>query len=326
MINIVAYIVLGALSVSSVSAQQVDRLHITLNKFDTGRVSALKDHFKARMKKIRLVLLGAATAVVGLGAGYYYKTSKEQAVGDVDVNNITNTTDSLQEKLLKMKLLVSERKARTYSSASGQSKNNNGFLERLLEQPLKMTLWVGLGLTLLASGHQIFRVFSGTMEDALQLLWYGYEYWYASYEEQTSTIVAQLRESFNQARKAASQTTLEQQLLFARQQRRADFSYQVNSHYRLDIVTLYQRLISSLERIVALMLIVLPEENHPLINQHVAVIQAQINATGESLERDLNENTHGTFTHYSNNTFDLYDESADSIGIFLSTYRTYLPK
>ena len=326
MINIVAYIVLGALSVSGVSAQQVDRLHITLNKFDTARVSALKEHFKARMKKIRLVLLGTATAVVGLGAGYYYKTSKEQAVGDADVKNITNSADSPEQKLLKMKLLASERKARAYSSASGQSKNNNGFLERLLEQPLKMTLWVGLGLTLLASGHQIFRVFSGTMEDALQLLWYGYEYWYASYEEQTSTIVAQLRESFNQARKAASQTTVEQQLLFARQQRRADFSYQVNSHYRLDIVTLYQRLISSLERIVALMLIVLPEENHPLINQHVAVIQAQINATGESLERDLNENTHGTFTQYSNNTFDLYDESADSIGIFLSTYRTYQPK
>lgn len=325
--NVFAYVLIGVLSMSTVSAQQMDRLHIKLHAFDFDRVLASKKYFEKRMAKTRAVLLGSAAVLAGSVAGYYgYKKYQETTVQTSDIDSkihaINATGGSDAEKLVKMNLLASERKARSFDSNHHQP---GGLLERVIERPLKMTLWVGFGLTLLASGHQIFRVFSGTMEDALQLLWHGYECWYVKYEDQVRTLMAQLREAFYEARKMAQQSSVEQQLLLARQQRRAQLSA-MNAHDRSGIVMRYQELVATLERVVALMLIILPEENHPLVNQHVSVIQTQLNAVGESLECDLNENTHGMLTHYSNNTLDSYHECVESIGIFLSTYRTYLPQ
>jgi len=306
------------------AGEVVDRLCITLNRFDFDRVQGAKKYFEARMSKTRAAVFGTlglgAAAVAGYGV---YNWHKSTVAGDAEsgIAKLSLATDADHAKI---KAAYHQQKAlKLARESAGTTVKPQGMFERLVERPLKITFWGGMLLIALASGHQIFRVVSGTMEDALQLLWHGYEYWYADYEEQVNRLMNQLREAFYQARKAAQQTNVEQQLLLARQQRRTQA---MSFHNRLDIVTLYQRLVSTLERVAALMFIVSPAEHHSLMQQHLMVIQSQIARVAESLECDLNESTQGMLTHYSNNTLDSYHECVESIGIYLSTYRTYLPK
>ncbi len=313
----------------------VDRLHIKLNRFDFDRVAAAKKYFEKRMSKTRGVVFGTlatGAALAGSAALYswYQKDAHAFKLDEIQkkIDAIKNGTDErgaaydnkTKESLLKQ--LNLELNILSQAHQRQQATPQNTAVDRFIATPLRVSFWGGMLLIALASGHQVFRVVSGTMEDALQLLWHGYDHWYIEYEAQLDRLMKQLREAFYQARKAAQQTGIEQQLLMARQQRRMQA---MSSHDRLDIVTLYQQVISCLERVVALMFIVSAEEHHPLMQQHLTVIQSQVTRVAESLECDLNENSHGMLTHYSNNTLDFYHECVETIGIFISTYRTYLP-
>lgn len=311
-----------------------------LSRMSTSRIDAALSHYRGRMRRVQATIYTTIVAAVGLtGVGVYQLKNRNK--GDKKSIQQNQTLVALQNKILALnpeseadrekasllnlqqQTLVNQMTRRNSNQAQADTSTFWGLINT---QSIKFIFTVaGIGLAITA-GHQVFKVLAGTLEEMLQLWWHGYEYWYTSLEEQVRTLMNELKESFYQARKVAQQTSTEQQLVIARQQRRAPLAYEVSSHYRLDIVTMYQRLIGSFERLVALMLIIAPYEHHDLMHQNVAMIIGQCDRLATSLELDLNENTHGMLTHYSNKTLDMYHECVERMTIFLTTYRVYLRK
>ena len=318
-----------------------------LSRMSMARIDAAHLYYRSRMRRIQATIYTTLLAgAVGIGAGVYSWKNRRQS--NEEVKHLEELRDGLEKQITqdyakgetpspepsnKEERKRVESRIKIYNEriarllGKGPSQQFNGtFWGTVVGQPLKVALTLGLAGLVVTAGHQVFRVVSGTLGEVLQLWWHGYEYWYSSLEEQVRTLMNELRESFYQARKVAQQTSTEQQLVIARQQRRAPLAYEISSHYRLDIVTMYQRLIGAFERLVALMTIIAPSEHHDLMQQNIATIVAQCERLAVSLEADLNENTHGMLTHYSNRTLDLYHECAERMTIFLTTYRVYLRK
>jgi hypothetical protein len=322
-----------------------------LSRMSVERIDKALLSYRGRMRRIKATSYATVAGIVGLaGYGMYraWTGGKSKDVQHLEKNRqqlldqlTGETQDTRSNDKMPNKVTISEdqqvflqRQIAAYTTEIDQKQNlqpasnaNNGtFWGIVTGFPIRAALTLGFAGLVVTSGYQVFRVVSGTLDEALQLLWHGYEYWYAGLEEQLRTLMNELRESFYQARKVVQQTSTEQQLIIARQQRRAPLAYEVSSHYRLDIVTLYQRLVGAFERLIALMLIIAPEEHHEVMQQQVAAIIAQFDRFAISLESDLNENTHGLLTHYSNKTLDTYHECIERVTIFLTTYRVHLRK
>lgn len=211
-------------------------------------------------------------------------------------------------------------------------RRGDGIMNRAMS-PVKWGLAIGLGGLILTTGQHALRVLSGTLEEALNLWWHGYMYWYNTLEQRVRSTMGELRDGLHQARKIA-QSGVDAALL-TRQMRHTAPGHTASTHYRADITMMYQISVGMLERLVALMYIVAPQENHTAIYRNVKKLAHLINGyedengehvdgLGDSLEHDLNENTHGTLTHYSNKTIDLYHDVFEFTQIFLTTYRVYL--
>lgn len=232
--------------------------------------------------------------------------------------NVMGKTESLLEQDLK-RLEGQQEQPQNFFTVP-QSPSN------LFSQTLKMGVAIGVAGLIITAGHQIFRVTSGTLDEMIQLWWRGYHYWYRALEEQTRGIMTELREVLYQARRTTQQTPTEQQLLVTRQQRRGNIATEMNSHYRLDIITLYQRLVGSFERLVGLMLIIASPEQQMAVQQSITTIAEHLNAVAQSLECDLNDSIQGVATHYSNETLDRYYEVVEAITVYFTTFRMYLKK
>jgi hypothetical protein len=323
-----------------------------LSRMSVDRVDKALLHYRARMRRIKATTFATVAVLAGLtGYGVYraWTGGKSKEVKDIEANiralqdqlsgkSSQSSTDKnngvipknpgysdLQIKQIEAQVRALQGQRDLALNVPSTTRASSGSVWDIVTGvPIRAALTLGLAGLIITSGYQVFRVVSGTLDEALQLLWHGYEYWYSSVEEQMRTLMNELRESFYQARKVVQQTSTEQQLIIARQQRRAPLSYEVSSHYRLDIVTLYQRLVGAFERLIALMLIIAPEEHHEVMRQQVAAIIAQFDRFAASLESDLNENTHGLLTHYSNKTLDTYHECIERMTIFLTTYRVHL--
>jgi hypothetical protein len=325
-----------------------------LSRMSVERIDKALLSYRGRMRRIKATSYATVAGIVGLaGYGVYraWTGGKSQNVRALEKQIIslqdalsgrdkqdpekrTNgtvpanpglTLEQIQQLEAQVRALQGQRDL-AFNQQPASNANNGTVWGILTGIPIRAALTLGFIGLVITSGYQVFRVVSGTLDEALQLLWHGYEYWYAGLEEQLRTLMNELRESFYQARKVVQQTSTEQQLIIARQQRRAPLAYEVSSHYRLDIVTLYQRLVGAFERLIALMLIIAPEEHHEVMQQQVAAIIAQFDRFAISLESDLNENTHGLLTHYSNKTLDTYHECIERVTIFLTTYRVHLRK
>ncbi len=334
---------------SAVSAALIDQpTIISLSRFSPDRVAAARSHFERRMYQIKRTTLGVI-GVLGLGVVVKYGPSwwrayKGPSDAEKEKTEEMRVLDERLQNALRRLDAVKDDAARTV--ASSELAAVNGAIEAKLnlyrqkdgikrvEAPtqqqgivgstLRNAALLGIAGLVLTSGQQIFRVCSGTIEEVLYLWFKGYEYWYSPLVEQLRALMNELRESFYQARKLAQQSNNDPQLLLARQQRRGAVSYEISTHYRLDIVTMYQRMVSTVERLVALMFIMAPMDHHPVMQQHIVAIAGKLNRVSELLECDLNENTHGMLTLYSNATLDAYYECVEAITIFQSTYSTYL--
>lgn len=228
-----------------------------------------------------------------------------------------------------------------------QNKKNNRFKQRKDEReerrgdslmgramsPVKWAFAIGLGGLILTTGQHALRVLSGTLEEALNLWWRGYMYWYNTLEQRVRSTMGELRDGLHQARKIA-QSGVDAALL-TRQMRHTAPGHTASTHYRADITMMYQISVGMLERLVALMYIIAPQENHTAIYRNVKKLARlingytdkqgkHVNGLGDNLEHDLNENTNGTLTHYSNKTIDMYHNVFEFAQIFLTTYRVYL--
>ncbi|MDQ5890447.1 MAG: hypothetical protein QG604_321 [Candidatus Dependentiae bacterium] len=328
--------------VQNLSAETPDQTFIiSLSRFNLDRVDAARRYFERRMRRLKTITMGASGAVVlGVVGKYVISHWRSRALSEVD-DKRRKEYEFARERLVELskdsKATAVEIQAKTALATelrlSGQGMPGSAVTELPQKPESKITETLRFGLTLgaigfiVTSGQQVFRVCSGTFEEMLYLWWNGYEYWYSPLEDQVRAVMNQLRDSFYQARKVAQQSTTDQQSLIpTRQQRRVPLTYEISSHYRLDIVTMYQQLIGGFERLTALMFLMSPSEHHSVMQQHIGAIANKLDRVAYSLECDLNENTHGMLTHYSNSTLDGYHESVEAISIFLTTYRTYLRK
>jgi len=313
-----------------------------LSRISLERVDKALLHYRSRMLRIKattFATVAALTVLTGYGVYRAWTGGKSKEVRDIetqiqDLNNQIINADQSQSRLTdgqiirlqaRITALQSNRNIKLGVQSTSQTYNGT-FWGIFTSFPIRAALTLGFAGLVVTSGYQVFRVISGTLDEAIKLLWHGYEYWHAALEEQVRTLMTELCESFDQARKVVQQTSTEQQLIIARQQRRAPLAYEVSSHYRLDIVTLYQRLVGAFERLVALMIIIAPAEHHEVMQQQVASIIAQFDRFAASLEVDLNGSTQGMLTRYSNKTLDTYHECVERTTIFLTTYRVHLRK
>jgi hypothetical protein len=313
-----------------------------LSRISLERVDKALLHYRSRMLRIKATTFATVAALAGLtGYGAYRAwtggKSKEirdietqiqaynKRIIDADQSTPSLTGDQISRLQAQITALQSNRNLELGVQPTSQT-HNGTFWGIVTSFPIRAALTLGFAGLVVTSGYQVFRVVSGTLDEAIKLLWHGYEYWHAALEEQVRTLMTELCESFDQARKVVQQTSTEQQLIIARQQRRAPLAYEVSSHYRLDIVTLYQRLVGAFERLVALMIIIAPAEHHEVMQQQVASIIAQFDRFAASLEVDLNGSSQGMLTRYSNKTLDTYHECIERTTIFLTTYRVHLRK
>jgi len=323
---------------------------ITLSRFSPDRVAAARSHFERRMYQIKrttLAVLGGIGlgVVIKYGPGWYRAYKGPTEAEKKKIEEFEKLDARLQGALARLDAVESDAARAT---ASAEVAAINGSIEAkynyyaqkegakrpeapqqqsgIIGTTLRNAALLGIAGLVLTSGQQVFRVCSGTMEEVFYLWVKGYEYWYSPLVEQLRALMNELRESFYQARKIAQQSNNDPQLLIARQQRRGAVSYEISTHYRLDIVTMYQRIVSTFERLVALMFIMSPIDHHPVMQQHIVSIAVKLNRVSELLECDLNENTHGMLTLYSNATLDAYYECVEAITIFQSTYSTYLQR
>jgi len=322
-----------------------------LSRFSLDRVDKAVLHYRKRMFRIKattFATVAALTALTGYGVYRAWTGGKSKDVKHLEANRqklldqltgetadtrasntVPRTVNLTQDQLnlIRQQIDAYNLEINQRSGVQSTSQAHNGtFWGIVTSFPIRAALTLGLAGLVVTSGYQVFRVVSGTLDEAIKLLWHGYEYWHAALEEQVRTLMTELCESFDQARKVVQQTSTEQQLIIARQQRRAPLAYEVSSHYRLDIVTLYQRLVGAFERLVALMIIIAPAEHHEVMQQQVASIIAQFDRFAASLEVDLNGSSQGMLTRYSNKTLDTYHECIERTTIFLTTYRVHLRK
>jgi|GEM_PF-3418037 len=197
---------------------------------------------------------------------------------------------------------------------------NNGMFSPIFWQILQ----IGLAGIIIVAGHRLFDFLIDTLKEGGRLAFRGYNHWHTMLEAQAKLLISGLFDTVQQARKAALQTTTEQQLMLARQQRRGAPLRDASTHFRMDIVTSYQQLLHTFSQLVAVVLIIAPPAQHQLILQHVSVVAKRLDAVAESLETDLNESFYGMIIHYSNHTVDMLAACMEALTIFLTSTRTYL--
>ena len=319
---------------------------ISLEQFNMDRVVDARAHYKRRMRHVQYALWGilggvGAVTVVGLGVAHVRnRPSVEQTnlqratrqLGAVNTSAVyaqAPATTAPGAPPAQPPMSIPEFQALTNQvNALAQAENGQtgGNQEGLLSgwsSPIKLGLALGVAGVVMTIGTQILHVVAGTLEELISLWVRGYQYWYNALEQEVKTTFAELRDSLNQARKIAS-SGFDSGVLKGPGRRYASQTRAVGTHYRADITTMYQVGLGKLERLVALMYLMAPEENHSVIHRHISKLSGMIEHFRDSLQYDLNENTHGTLTHYSNRTMELFQELDENIQILLTTYRVYL--
>ena len=330
---------------------------IVIEPFSMNRVAELRTYYTNRMRKIRwtvnsiIATLGTGTAALVIRRFYPKRpdgleqgnlTEKQlsrlekisQKISDFDMPQPLIDGSLEEKKEQGRQILEAAKYLKSLELQQESLRFERGDKEKSQENKVKdLGVWdtpymviklgaaLGVAGLVLTTGQNVLRVLSGTLEDSLSIWWRGYKYWYNAEEQKLRSTLINLRESLQQARKIAQSGY--DATAFARTRSR-QFGYAMTSHYRADITTMYQVSMSTLEKVVALMYTMAPEEHHRAIYGYVSKQNSLISKLAESLQYDLNENTHGMLTHYSNKTIDLYHELFESIEIFLSTYRAYL--
>jgi len=317
---------------------------VSLLRVSLDRIVMAQAHYKRRMNKARagstLLVFGVPLFLIGSAWGIPYARRKYyERKNAADLKAVKKrveeaklflqderTPENEADQLRNLETLQGFRaeQARLEGEGGGQAPQAQASAS-FWRESLKFGCALGIAGVVMSGGHQLLRVFSGTIDEMIQLWWRGYEYWYVALEEQAKGLMEDLVEVLFQARRMTQQTTTEQQLLAARQQRYGQVN-QVSASYRHAVVKSYQVLVPNLERITALMFIIAPGENHMLIRQQFNSFATKLDKLAEALEVDLNDNVQGLPTHYSNNSLDACHEVRESMTLFLSTFRTYLKK
>lgn len=307
-------------AVMSVSAENpspsIGEVH--LESFNTDRIADAQEYFRRRMKNVRYTLWGVLGGLgFVLGGGLLYSSWKSES---------DKVLIDLEKKVAKAQeggndLYIKRLKA---LAASKQARQSGGLFNGM-SGPIRLGVTLGTAGVVLNVGTQILNVVGGTLEELINLWLRGYRYWYNALEQEVRTAFAELREGLNQSRKVAS-SGFDPNSMKGMSRRYASQTRAIGTHYRADVITMYQVGLGKLERLVALMYLLASEENHAVIDRHASKSITVIDRFKESLQYDLNENTHGTLTHYSNHTMDLFQIVDETIQIFLTTYRVYLKK
>lgn len=318
---------------------------ITLERFNMDRVIDARNHYKGRMRNVQYTLwailggIGAVTVAGGIAAHVYSKPTIEQgqlqslerrlgAVNAAQVYAPPPETPGVQPPMTPQQFQALTQQVQALSSAQrarGNTSNDSGLLSGGWSSPLKFGFMLGIAGVVMTIGTQVLHVVAGTLEELISLWVNGYKYWYKALEQEVRTTFGELNDALVQARKIAN-SGFEGGTLKGPGRRYSSQTRAMGKHYRSDIATMYQTGLSKLERLVALMYLMSSHENQAAINRHVSSLAKLIEQLRDSLQYDLNENTHGTLTHYSNRTMDLFREFNESNQIFLSNFREFFAK
>lgn len=206
--------------------------------------------------------------------------------------------------------------ASSSSDATTATKKPWSMWDNIIWAPVMLGLTVGIAGLVFTTGQHALRVVSGTLEEALNLWAHGYKYWYNSLAERVQATFNNLRESLIQARKIA-QSSYDPGVLTRHVQRLSSGAV-VSTHYRADIITMYQVGLGMLERLIAVMYLRAPEEQHVALHNQAIKLSHKINAFANRLERDLNEGTHGFLTDYQDSTLEKYHAAFEEVQILLA--------
>lgn len=192
--------------------------------------------------------------------------------------------------------------------------------DKIIWAPVMFGMAVGVAGLVFTTGQHVLRVISGTLEETLNLWARGYTYWYNALAERVQASFNNLRESLIQARKI-SQNNYDPGVLTRHVQRLSSGAV-VSTHYRADIITMYQVGLGMLERLTAVMYLRAPEEQHAALHNQTIKLSHKINSFADCLERDLNERTQGFLTHYQEETLEKYHQAFEEVQIILATNGT----
>lgn len=281
-----------------------DRLTtIRLRRMSSDGVAYATKFYRSKMHKTRAVAGVLAAAAV---AGVTWKFVSKSEQPPVQSGSVLAAATGCEAQLTEILDRITQNQAQPQGLLSPLSS---------ISHSLKIAASLSMIGIVVTSSQRLFDVVSGSIVEALQRLWFGYEAWYVRLKESLRGGAQVVRNRLYDARQNAQTTTFEQALLAGRQQR----NNEANAHQRLDIITDYQKLIRDLERFVGLLFVVKGSDDQ-MLQKDCALLMAAVDRVSESLECDLNEGMFGQMTYYSNKTYDWYYELAEMIEMFVASH------
>jgi len=291
---------------------------VVFERLSPDRIETLRQVYSRRLFKIQstvFAMLIGAGVLGGIGIAKSWNATSQAAISSV-------TVDGVDTDKMKLALRVQEQR----------------FLQ-MLKQPIAWAIGVGVGGGVVAGLAPLVKIIYETSGEAVRLSWHGYDYWFGQLNERLAADISRLCASLGVRLQDAEanisfQTNDDEQFPLARaaqiiqqnnrvrdlqEHRRSD----IEKYYRATVITEYQCVLGTLERLIALMFEIAPQDKHTLLAQGVDKLSCRINRLVHSLERDLNADTRMIATYYSATTRQYAHELYEEIKIFVNRFNVY---
>jgi|GEM_PF-6429304 len=273
-----------------------------LARLNAKRIQAASRDLRTMMKRVRNWSFGVTgSSLLVVGAVLYWAAHNQEKVlkiGEIDTDD------------------YSPNAARRMRYALAKRQYQQGRWTEAAKQNFSLVFAAGAAGFALSTLKPLATAISERFKDAIELWWYGYDAWFAREQQQFDKEFKSLRNSLHQARAVQSRYEQQRNMRMSREEL-------PETYYRDEIMILYQRNLARIERMIALMYLIAPKSNHAEIADNVHKIALVIHSFASKLEEDLNVNSRGFLTHYSNDTLDLFHKLYEQLRPLFANFQVF---